>query len=104
MEPGGAWVGGGSDGADFAVQPAAPGPFRLLVRNGALANDVTLLSGAWRQSVALKPGEERVIDVPADSRRPGALLQVRPARSFRPSDVDPKSTDDRPLGVWIATQ
>jgi hypothetical protein len=103
VEPGGMWVGGAS-GAGLAVRPDEPGAIHLFLRNGPMTNDVTLASGSWRQEMRLQAGEERVVDVPADRSRLATSLQVMSAQGFRPSEVNPKTDDDRFLGVWIATQ
>ena len=103
VEPGGVWVGGAGE-AGFVVRPDQPGAIHLFLRNGPVTNLITLVSGSWRQEVRLQAGEERVVDVPADPRRLAAPLQVMSAQGFRPSEVNPKTDDDRFLGVWIATQ
>ena len=69
-----------------------------------MQNDVTLESGGWRQTLALKPGEERIVDVPAGAAGPGVLLRVATDAGFRPADVDPATTDRRLLGCWIETR
>jgi hypothetical protein len=103
VEPGGMWV-GGAGAAGFVVRPDEPGAIHVFLRNGPMTNVVTLVSGPWRQEVRLQAGEERVVDVPADPRRLAAPLQVMSAQGFRPSEVNPKTDDDRFLGVWVATQ
>jgi len=102
-EPAGTWIAGGYD-AVFAIAPDPGAPIRLFVRNAPVQNDVTLESGAWRQTLALKPGEERMVDVPADAAGPGVLLRVATTAGFRPADVDPATTDRRLLGCWIETR
>jgi hypothetical protein len=101
VEPEGVWVGRAAS-ADFVITPDAPGPIRLFVRNGAAPNQVTLESGGWHQTLILRPGEERRCDIPIHEG-PGTPLTVHSAEGFRPADLDPKSQDDRWLGVWIQT-
>ena len=103
VEPAGIWVAAGSS-ADFAIALDAQTPLQLFVRNGPVENGVTLESGAWHERLALKPGEERIVQVPADSRRRTVPLKVAPTHGFRPADFDPKSQDVRELGVWIETR
>jgi hypothetical protein len=103
VEPGGMWIGGAGE-AGFVIRPDEPGAIHLFLRNGPVTNVVTLASDSWRQEVRLQAGEERVVDVPTDRRRLAASLQVMSAQGFRPSEVNPKTDDDRFLGVWIATQ
>jgi hypothetical protein len=102
-EPAGTWIAGGQD-ASFAIAPDPGAPIRLFVRNAPVQNDVTLESGSWRQTLALKPGEERIIDVPPAAAGPGVLLRVATTAGFRPADVDPAATDRRLLGCWIETR
>jgi hypothetical protein len=101
VEPGGIWIGRAAS-ADVVITPDARTPIRVLVRNGATENQVTLESGTWHQTLVLKPSEEHLCDVPVGDG-PGTPLTVRSAEGFRPADVDPKSEDDRLLGVWIET-
>jgi len=61
-------------------------------------NTVTLEFAGRREEIALTPGEERRIDVPA-----GTLVQVRSSAGFRPSEMDRNSRDTRRLGVYIRT-
>jgi hypothetical protein len=103
VEPGGMWVGGAS-GAGFIIRPDEPGVIHLYVRNGPVTNVVTLASDSWRQEVRLQADEERDVDVPGDRQRLAASLQVMSAQGFRPSEVNPRTDDDRFLGVWIATR
>ena len=58
--------------------------------------------GTWHETLILRPGEERRCDIPVGDG-PGTPLTVHSAQGFRPADLDPKSQDDRVLGVWIAT-
>jgi hypothetical protein len=39
--------------------------------------------------------------VPLDVRRGATLVTIAASAGFHPSAVDPKSRDDRFLGVWI---
>lgn len=103
VEPTGSWVAGGSE-ATFAIAPDPGSGIRLFVRNFAIDNRVTLESGAWRQELALKPREERLIEVPVEPGRPGALLRVAAMTGARPSEVEPGNTDRRFLGAWIETR
>ena len=99
-EPEAFWV-GGQRNSTVALQPDSGEPVMLLVRNAPVENQVTLESGSWRESVSLGPGEERRIEVPIDRQRGAALLLVTASNGFRPSAVDPKSRDDRFLGVYV---
>jgi hypothetical protein len=98
-EPSGFWVGGARD-TIVAIRPDRPRPIALALRNGAVANAVTLESGSWREAITLQAGEERRIDVPLDASRGAALVTIRSSAGFRPSEVDPASRDTRFLGVY----
>ncbi len=99
-EPEAFWVGGQRTSA-VAFQSDSHGPVTLLVRNAPIENQVTLESGSWREAMSLAPGEERRVQLPIDRQRGAALLSVTAAAGFRPSAVDPKSRDDRFLGVYV---
>jgi hypothetical protein len=106
MEPTGAWIAGGSS-AEFAVAAEGPSPLQIFVRNGPVENDVTLESPGWRESLQLKPGEERFVRTTPDNRpdNPRLLpLKLSTSNGFRPADFDPKTEDIRILGVWIETR
>jgi hypothetical protein len=104
VEPVGTWVAGASS-AEFAIAPDPGRVPSLFLRNGPVANEVALESGAWRERVTLRPGEEQLIDVvPMHGRHSPTPLNVTAATGFRPAEVDPKSQDQRYLGVWIETR
>ena len=103
MEPTGAWVAGGSN-AEFAIAPDPQSTLELFMRNGPVANRVTLDSGTWKETLPLEPGAERILRLPADRSRPATPLSVTATNGFRPADVDRKSEDVRFLGVWIETR
>ena len=103
VEPSGVWVSAGSE-VEFAVAVDSPAPVQLFVRNGPVENTVTLESGSWRESLTLRPGEERLMQLPIDANRRMTPLRVQSSRGFRPSDVDRNSEDRRLLGVWIETR
>jgi hypothetical protein len=60
--------------------------------------------GRWRQDLALKPHEERLLEVPVNANRPGVVLRVRSATGARPADTEPGNQDKRMLGCWIETR
>ena len=99
-ERAGTWVAGG-DSADFVIAPDQARSLLLFVRNFAIDNRVTLVSGSWRQELTLRPREERLLDLPLDSRRRAIQLTVTSAAGARPSEVEPGNGDSRYLGCWI---
>jgi len=105
-EPDAFWIGGGRQ-STVALQATAPNPLpsiTLDVRNAPVENRVVMESGSWRQEMQLGPGESRQIVVPAANPPGTALLTVTTSAGFRPSAVDPKSRDDRFLGLWIQVE
>jgi hypothetical protein len=88
-------AGGGVDRAGGHVIP-------VFVRNAPVENRLTVEAGGWRRELALRPGEERTIDIPL---APGARLVAvtfASAAGFHPSDVEPGNQDTRFLGVSVA--
>jgi hypothetical protein len=73
----------------------------LILHNGAVDNSVSIEFAGRREEIALRAEEERRIEVPLDPRRSAALVRIRSASAFRPSDVDPASRDTRRLGVYV---
>lgn len=99
-EPDAFWV-GGQRNSRVALQPDSGDSVTIFIRNAPVDNQVTLESGSWRESMTLGSGEERRVHVPIDPQRGAALLIVTSSRGFRPSAEDPKSRDDRFLGVYV---
>lgn len=100
-EPEAFWTRGASS-TEVVLQPDRDtGRAHLFVRNGALQNGMQIESGDWKEERRLAPGEERELAVPLDARRGATKVRLSSESGFRPSAVDPKSTDDRYLGIWI---
>ena len=100
-EPEAFWI-GGSRSATIVIQPdGRVATATLLVRNAPVDNHLKFESSAWRDEMTLGAGEERRVQVPIDPQRGAALLTITTSAGFRPSAVDPKSRDDRFLGVFI---
>ena len=83
METAGAWV-AGRDEAGFVIVPDAGSMVRLLLRNFAVDNVVTIDGGGSQQEYPMKPREERTVEVPVDGRT-GAANRARQERCRRPS-------------------
>jgi hypothetical protein len=100
-EPSGFWVGEGRETA-VAVQfdRAAPS-VALMLRNAAAPNTISLASGAWHEDLAFAAGEERRISVPLSASTGSAVLRIRSASGYRPSEADPANRDTRLLGVFV---
>jgi len=102
MEPDGAWVRPGAFG-DFIIVPDPGTRVRLFIRNGGAANHVAVDGASWKERLALKPGEEKLLELPSDAGQ-SAVVRVTSETGARPADVDPNSTDRRLLGCWIETR
>ena len=87
VETGGSWIVGGAY-ADFAVVHDRGARIQLFVRNAAIDNTVMLDAGSWRETVTLKPREERQFADPDAANRPGIVLRVQTSTGARPADVE----------------
>jgi hypothetical protein len=97
----GIWIRGDA-ASTIAVMPAERGtPVQLVVRNAPVKNTVTIEVNGQRQVLELQPGEQRVVPVQLPGEQLAALLEFRTETGFRPSEVEPGSTDNRFLGAWI---
>jgi hypothetical protein len=100
-EPEAFWI-GGARSSSAVLQPDAAEPFAtLLVRNAPVDNRVRIEAGRWRDEMQLGPGDERRVQVPLDLQRGATAITISTTAGFRPSALDPKSRDDRFLGVWV---
>jgi len=97
----GFWVRGGA-AARFATMSVQPGAaVQLFIRNAAVDNRVRVSIDGRTEELELKPREERPLPIPAVAGRRASLITVDSDSGFRPSQVEPGSTDNRYLGVWI---
>ncbi|MSO55549.1 MAG: hypothetical protein EXQ55_01305 [Acidobacteria bacterium] len=97
----GFWIRGGA-GSAIAVMPAERGdPIQLFVRNAPVANRVIVEVDGQAQVIDLQPREERTLPLRPAGDRLAALIRFQSNAGFRPSEVEPGSTDTRFLGVWI---
>jgi hypothetical protein len=97
----GFWVRGaaGTRVAAMSIQPGEP--LQLFIRNAPVKNLVRLDIDGQTQTLELQPREERFVPIPPASGRRASLIDIRTDSGFRPSQVEPGSTDNRYLGVWI---
>ena len=99
-EPEAFWVRGEAT-AEIVIQPDPPAAsVSLLLRNGAAANTVVVVTPRGQEQMELAAGEERRIQVPVDPAVGAAPVRITASAGFTPSAVDPKSRDHRFLGVW----
>ena len=99
-EPSGFWVGGERETSVVLAPDERRGSLSLLLRNAPVDNTVSLEFSRRREEIALKPGEERRIELPLDPASGSVLLRIRSSAGFRPSEADPNSRDTRLLGVY----
>jgi hypothetical protein len=100
MERAGTWVAGGKS-AEFAIVPESGATAHLFLRNFAVENTVTVDAGGARQVFSMKPREERMLDLPRDPGRAGAVVRITSAAGAKPSDLEPANLDQRTLGCWM---
>jgi hypothetical protein len=98
-EADGFWVWGAREG--WLVFESSASSVNFVLRNGAAPNVVTVRAGDREQSLALAPGEERPVTIPASGAGAAFETIIRTSGGFRPSDVDPHSQDRRYLGVFV---
>lgn len=104
VETPGFWV-KGRQAAKFVLVPSMTSPVspltvRVLVRNGAALNTVTIESGTFQRLLTLTSRQEVEIDIPLT---PAGTASVRVASGsgFSPADIEAGNADRRLLGVWI---
>ncbi|MCX6549686.1 MAG: hypothetical protein NTY02_01545, partial [Acidobacteria bacterium] len=87
--------------ATLVVNPAAGATaITFTMSAGPVATAVEMSAGDDTLRFQLGAGERRDLSIPV---RPGnsTMLRIRAEQGFRPSAVDPKSTDMRLLGVRL---
>lgn len=100
LEQDGFWV-RGREAAQFLVVPANGGAtIRMLVRNGASPNQVSVEAGTYQRLLVMTPGQEQELEIPAGSGD-GVNIRVASGDGFVPAEKNPGSGDRRFLGVWI---
>ena len=99
-EANGFWVQGGRETRVAIFRDFAETPLTLRVHSGPVANRLRLSTGAWDKTVAIQPQSPETVVVDGAM---GQLITLTLAAdsSFVPRELDPASTDPRPLGVWI---
>ena len=100
-EPQGFWTTGRMPvEVTVAVPPTRSEPAVLTIHCGARANNVRISALGWERSYSLTPGHAETIALPvmADGIIP---LTISTDNGFSPSDVDPRSKDQRFLGIWV---
>lgn len=97
-EGAGLWTAGG--GEVVLVVDRGVTAVSLRIRQGGTGGGVSVRSGGWNDRRELGPGEVWDLDVPRRAGRVAAVT-IATAAAFRPSELDPSSTDTRVLGAWV---
>lgn len=100
-EPGGFWTLGHRT-SDITVATPSERSSRVVLRihSGGKENSATFSTFDWSRRVSFVPGEAVEVELPAMA---GGVVPLRIAvdDGFYPRDLDPSSTDQRFLGIWI---
>jgi hypothetical protein len=98
MEPGGIWTVGNGEGELIVVADAGTAA-GVAISAGPVATEVSIAVNDDRvEEVTLKPGERRLVTLPA------GLWHIETKGMFRPVDHDAANTDARPLGARLEFQ
>ncbi len=100
-EPNGFWVPGRRRAqVTVALPPGHTAPVVLRFHGGGQPNHVTFTTFDWRRDFSLVPGEAAEVELPMVN---GTVipLTVTVDDGFYPKQLDPASTDERFLGIWI---
>ena len=97
----GFWAPGGRTSAITVVTPPdRQTPVVLRIHSGAKPNSATFSTFGWQQEFSLIPGEAAEVELPTMAG--GVVpLTISVDDGFYPRDIDPASTDQRFLGIWI---
>jgi hypothetical protein len=99
-ERNGFWVWGARTTRVTVSRPATDGPLVLRVHSGPVSNRLVVSQFGSTQAVDLLPAAPQTIEVPIEAGSI-ATLEFTAATSFVPRELNPASTDTRPLGVWV---
>ena len=98
-ETNGFWVWGARTTRVTISRPNTEGPLLLRVHSGPIPNQLKVSTFGWSQSVDLPPDSPVDIEVPAQGNV--LTFAFAAAAEFVPREIDPATTDARPLGVWV---
>ncbi len=103
LDPAGFWIRKASR-ASFAIELEPPGTreARVRIANGGAPNRVTVDSALLNESYRLAPWEEREFSLTLQG--PLVAFAIASESGFRPSELDPRSRDDRELGVLVGAR
>jgi hypothetical protein len=75
-------------------------PLTLRVHSGLITNRFQVSTLGWSQTMTLQPKLRDELQIASGDRRL-VTLDLTAVESFVPAEMDPASTDTRPLGVWV---
>jgi hypothetical protein len=75
-------------------------PLVLRVHSGPLSNQLHVFTPGLERDVQLEPLRPQNVEIPTGGRRL-VTLALTAANEFVPREIDPSSSDPRPLGIWI---
>jgi len=99
-EPGGFWTTGRQAAVTVAMPVGRTAPVVLRIHSGGQANTATISTFGWQRQFALVPGQAVEVELPVVAG--GVIpLTIATDSNFSPRAVDPSSTDERLLGIWV---
>ena len=96
----GFWVRGARDTRVTIDHATVGAPLILRVHSGPIANQLHIFTAGFERDVPLEPHHPQTVEIPAAGRRL-VTLALTAAHEFVPRQIEPTSTDPRPLGIWI---
>ena len=100
LDPKGCWIRAGAR-ARIALEDKKTSTLTLSVSNGGEENWVEVVHGERKHRFSLRPWVARRLELSLDEGT--AFLTVTSGDGFRPSDLDPASSDQRQLGVFLSS-
>jgi hypothetical protein len=101
LDPSGFWIQKARTAA-FAVEnwpESSSGGLAIRLANGGVENAVEIRGVDWSEKIVFAPWEEREQVIPGE--RELVSFSIRSESGFRPADLDPESSDRRPLGILL---
>ena len=100
LEPDGLWTAGNRISELVVQAPAGETHARFTLRAGPLATPIYVAAGDFELKSVLAPGDVRELALPLSADGSVRVL-IHAVQGFRPSEIEPGSTDQRVLGVRL---
>jgi hypothetical protein len=104
LEPTGFWTRAEGTASVVIDSEAPAGGATLLIRAGAVATTIDLSVGSWSRVLSLTAGQQETVTLPLQDGVRTWPVTIRSGAGFRPSAIEPASTDVRHLAAWVAIQ